>query len=261
MNDNKSIHKLADTGNAATLFRGWEDTMIWSCIQGVMGGIYADDDKNPASAMALLGDICFFAGSSDESLVRYKPPELADKKFIIMTPQNEAWAELIERHFGEKAKRTTRYAIKKEQNLFDKKKLEAFVNLLPSGFELKQIDEEIYGVCMKLPWCRDFVSNYESYAKYRDFGLGFVIVKDGEIVAGASSYSSYNGGIEIQIDTDTPYRRWGFATICGAMLILECLGRGLYPSWDAQNKWSVALAEKLGYHFDREYTAYDITDW
>ncbi|MGB4661891.1 MAG: GNAT family N-acetyltransferase, partial [Mobilitalea sp.] len=25
-----------------------------------------------------------------------------------------------------------------------------------------------------------------------------------------------------------------------------------------QNKWSVALAEKLGYHFDHEYTAYEI---
>lgn len=25
-----------------------------------------------------------------------------------------------------------------------------------------------------------------------------------------------------------------------------------------QNKWSVALAEKLGYHFDHEYVAYEI---
>jgi hypothetical protein len=31
-----------------------------------------------------------------------------------------------------------------------------------------------------------------------------------------------------------------------------------HPSWDAYNRWSVALAEKLGYHFDHEYTAYEI---
>ena len=42
------------------------------------------------------------------------------------------------------------------------------------------------------------------------------------------------------------------------LLILECLERGWYPSWDAQNKESVALAEKLGYHFDYEYVAYEV---
>ena len=32
---------------------------------------------------------------------------------------------------------------------------------------------------------------------------------------------------------------------------------GMYPSWDAQNLWSAALAEKLGYHLDREYVVYE----
>ena len=52
--------------------------------------------------------------------------------------------------------------------------------------------------------------------------------------------------------------RKGLAYACGAKLILECIKNGLYPSWDAQNKWSVALAEKLGYHFSHEYIAYEI---
>lgn len=73
-----------------------------------------------------------------------------------------------------------------------------------------------------------------------------------------SSYSGYHGGIEIEIDTKEEYQRKGLAYICGAKLILECLERGWYPSWDAQNKWSVALTEKLGYHFDYEYEAYEI---
>lgn len=45
-----------------------------------------------------------------------------------------------------------------------------------------------------------------------------------------------------------------------AVLILRCLDEGLYPSWDAQNMNSVHLAEKLGYEFDHEYTAYEVTD-
>ena len=37
------------------------------------------------------------------------------------------------------------------------------------------------------------------------------------------------------------------AAAAAAGLILECLDRGLYPSWDAHDKVSLALAEQLGY--------------
>lgn len=62
----------------------------------------------------------------------------------------------------------------------------------------------------------------------------------------------------MEIDTHEKYRRKGLAYICGAKLILECLNRNLYPSWDAQNKWSLALAEKLGYHYSHTYNSYEI---
>ena len=87
-----------------------------------------------------------------------------------------------------------------------------------------------------------------------------VIVKEGVPVSGASSYSGYPGGIEIEIDTRADFRRKGLARICGAKLILECLERGLYPSWDAHNPGSAALAKKLGYRFDRAYAAYEMTE-
>lgn len=105
---------------------------------------------------------------------------------------------------------------------------------------------------------RDWVSQYPDYESYKTLGLGVVILKDGEPVSGASSYSSYRNGIEIQIDTREDFRRKGLASSCAAALILECTKRGLYPSWDAQNPGSVALAEKLGYHFDYEYEVYEI---
>ena len=102
------------------------------------------------------------------------------------------------------------------------------------------------------------VSLYANYNIYQRLGLGVVVLKDGEPVSGASSYSRYQSGIEIQIDTKEAYRGQGLATACGASLILACLDRGLYPSWDAQNLWSVGLAKKLGYAFDHEYTAYEV---
>lgn len=79
----------------------------------------------------------------------------------------------------------------------------------------------------------------------------------GTPVAGASSYTVYRGGIEIEIDTRVDFRRQGLATACGARLILDCLDCGLYPSWDAHSRASLALSKKLGYKLDRPYPAYE----
>ena len=83
-------------------------------------------------------------------------------------------------------------------------------------------------------------------------------LRGAEIVAGASGYSVYDGGIEIEIDTREDCRRQGLATACAARLILECLRRGLYPSWDAAHLHSLRLAEKLGYRFARAYACYEL---
>ena len=83
-----------------------------------------------------------------------------------------------------------------------------------------------------------------------------VATKGGQLAAGASSYSSYPGGIEIEIDTHKDFRRQGLAYSAGAALILACLDRGWYPSWDAANRPSLALAEKLGYQFSHPYPIY-----
>ena len=120
------------------------------------------------------------------------------------------------------------------------------------------IDERLYQMCKAEAWSADLVSQYPSYENYRKLGIGTVICKEDIMISGASSYARYQDGIEIEIDTREEYRRKGFAYLCGAKLILECLKRNLYPSWDAQNKGSVALAEKLGYHYSHTYTAIEI---
>lgn len=251
------VFELRETQRAAALFAGWQETMIWSCLQGVMGKIYADSPEAPASAMALLGDFCFLAGRPDPELVLYEPEE--DRRdFCIMVPADEGWAELIEACHGEYAKKVTRYAFKKEPEVFDRKLLRAAFQRLPKGYMLTMMGEALFWRCREIPWCKDWVAQYDDYCMYQKYGLGAVILKDGEPVSGASSYSGYRGGIEIEIDTREDHRRKGLAFVCGARLILACLERGWYPSWDAQNPWSAALAEKLGYRRDRAYAAYEV---
>lgn len=254
------IVKITNTKTVETLFAGWEESTIWSCLQSVMGDIYGEDSAKPESAMAVLGDFCFFAGNPDKNLVLYKPTD-RQRDFIIMVPQTDLWGDVIKESYGDRAKPVTRYAIKKEPGVFDVAHLQAIVASLPPEYTCRIIDEALYEACKANEWSKDLVAQFSNYELYEELGLGVVVLKDEELVSGASSYSRYHQGIEIEIDTKEPFRRQGLASVCGAKLILECLRLGLYPSWDAQNKWSVALAEKLGYQFDHEYIAYEIWDY
>ena len=245
------VYELEDTLKVKGLFDGWQETLIDSCMQKVMGKIYVVDLEDPVSAFAFVGCFGFYAGIPDAELVKNKPAG-----FVIVVPQNKEWSVLIESVYPD-AKKVTRYAIKKNTR-FDTESLKENLLLLPDGYELKDIDEEIYDQCWKSLVTADFVSSFESKEKYLREGRGVVILKDGEIVSGASSYSRYREGIEIEVDTVEPERRKNLALIACSALILKCLEEGLYPSWDAQNMASVHLAEKLGYELDHEYVAYEI---
>lgn len=241
-----------EMNRVAHLFDGWEETMILSCLQGVMGSVYAEDTPHPESAAAQLNDFCFLAGKPCRALVALD----YGREELILTPQNEAWSEMIEATWSDRAVRHTRYAIKKEGDCFRRERLTDFVNRVRKPFEIHRIDRQLYDQCLTERWSADLVAGYPTYEDFCRKGLGFAVTENGRIVSGASSYSSYRGGIEIEVDTQKEYRRGGLATAAASALILECLKRGWYPSWDAHNKASVALARKLGYAFDREYPVY-----
>lgn len=235
--------------DVARLFQGWHETSIWSCLQGHMGYAMTDEQNPPASAQIVLGDFCFFAGKPNEQLA-----EKAGASIII--PRTEEWFPVIEQVWGDKAYRGTRYSIKKEPDVFDREKLSQYARSLPGQYELKLIDKAIYGQIMAETWSSDLCAQFSGAEDYEKRGIGVAVLREGIPVAGASSYSIYTEGIEIEIDTREDCRRKGLATACGAKLILECLDRGLYPSWDAHDLRSVALAEKLGYHKNQAYTVY-----
>ncbi len=245
------LYELEDTSKVKELFAGWNETLIFSCLQKIMGKVYVSDPEQPKSAFAFVGCFGFYAGIPDKEIVMDRPDG-----FVIMTPQNNEWAKLIEECYP-LAKKVTRYAIKKD-TIFDRTMLQNEIKKLPAGYELKKIDADIYDRCLENPATEDFVSAFESKEKYLQMGRGMVILKNGIIVAGASSYTRYREGIEIEVDTLEPERRKHLATIACSALILNCLEEGLYPSWDAQNMNSVHLAEKLGYEFDHEYAAYEV---
>jgi len=237
------IHKIAP------IFSEWDETLIWSCLQGCMGIATADDNENPSCAQITVGDFCFFAGTPNAEFAKRAAAP-------IIIPRNEEWGKVIESVWGDNVEKALRYAIKKEANVFHDDILTEYIESLPKAYALKLFDEEIYDYVIRENWSKDFCSQFSDYNDYSKRGLGVAVIYQGEPVSGASSYTVYNGGIEVEIDTRPDFRQKGLATACGAMLISECLKRGLYPSWDAHDLRSVALAQKLGYHMDYPYTVY-----
>ena len=238
-----------DMRKIAPFFSGWNETLIWSCLQGHMGYAVADDNDNPTAAQIVVGDFCFFAGKPNIDLVT-----LAAAPIII--PQNEEWCNSIEIVWKNRVDKAMRYSIKKDPDVFDIEKLTEYAESLENKYSLRLFDEEIYTMAIRENWSRDLCSQFENYSDFKKRGLGIAVINQARLVAGASSYSVYTGGIEVEIDTKTEFREKGLATVCGAKLIIECLKRGLYPSWDAHDLRSVALAEKLGYQMDQPYVVY-----
>ena len=242
-----------DRARIAPLFADMEDTMIRSCLQGRMGEAYADA-LPPACAQILLGDFAFLAGdvqaSGAEELVRHIP------RYLLVIPKEPRWGPCLQSAHGERCRVVTRYATARNPR-FDREFLGRLADALPEGVHLEPLGERWYG-WSKGSWGRDLCSQFPTFEAYERDGIGFVVVRDGEVLSGASSYSVYDGGIEIEIDTREDCRRRGLAAACAARLILACLDRGWYPTWDAANPASAALAEKLGYRVARAYAAYAV---
>lgn len=241
----------------AELFGNSEETMIYSCLQGIMGEILIDDEENPKSALAKIGRYAsfgFLSGQPTISLI-----EACRGEDIILVPKDRNWIRLIEESYADIAQPFIRYATKKN-TAFDSEQLKSYILNLSDVFQIKPIDKNLYRQCLKQEWSRDLVANYKDVEDFLRLGLGYVAVYENQIVSGASSYSTYKDGIEIEVDTHPNFRRKGLAKAVAAQLILECLKQNRYPSWDAHTKNSLDLAKKLGYEFSREYIAYEF-EW
>lgn len=246
---------LTSPHTVAPLFAGWNDTMIISCLEGIMGKVYGNGRESPTSSLTILKDFAFLAGQPDRELIALA---MENTDFRILVPQNQAWSQAIEAVYGTCAKAVTRYATRKD-NIFEYSALQTLLHTIPHGLSLHPVNEMLYQKCLLSSWSRDLVSSFPCWKEYAQWGLGVVLCDNkGAILSGASSYNRYSHGIEIEIDTHPDFRRRGYALLCGAALILLCRKQGLYPSWDAQNPGSLSLAQKLGYTFSHTYTAYEV---
>lgn len=233
---------------------------IQGYFQGIISGrAWINKKSNPTTAILIVADFCILVGDIDTNEESWIIEILSTNcKGKLIISENLNWHEFIEKNFKEIFKKYKRYSIKREPDVFDKNKLNEYILSLRPKFTPIRIDEKIYYKALEQYWTADFCSNFSSLDNYLKYGVGYVVMKDGEIISGAASYSYCEGAIDITIETKPEYKRQGLALACASKVILECIEKGLYPQWDASNLPSVALAEKLGYNMDKEYWVYFI---
>lgn len=257
------IYRITDFDVVRPFTDGWNETVVKTCLAGRIGAVFADDEKSPSSVLLTAGEFVLFAGTPCEKIVSYVP-EGYKTDFAIMAAKgdDDRWYRLIEKVYGKRAEKITRYAIKKDGVAsFSKAKLSSMASALPDGYRIDMIGRELYDVCRADADFHDLVSQYPTYEEYEKYGLGFMALYGDEPASGCSSFSDYPGGLEIEIATKESHRRRGLASAVAARFMLECTERNIYPSWDAGNLSSLALAEKLGYRLERAYTAYEISGY
>ncbi len=250
------VYELTDISKFRHLLKEWDVHDVLDAVDAQIRVFVTDPDAPRSALLYSSADGIFLAGEPDRELVEYW--EFGDESAV---PQNEGWEKLIKECWPE-AVPTTRYAIHRCRD-FDREKLQSFVDALPEGYEIRRIDSENYDLILSADDddLEYLTGDFETKEAFLEKGRGFVVLKDGSVVAGASSEYCYRfGGIEVEIATVRSERRKGLATAVGAKLILSCMDDGLEPVWDAASMISVHLAEKLGYRFDKEYVYYWINE-
>ncbi|KAG5501039.1 hypothetical protein GH5_04628 [Leishmania sp. Ghana 2012 LV757] len=227
-------------------------SMVRSALEGHMGEIAVRGSSAAATLAARLtvGVFAFLAGAPDAELVNSVTAS-------IVVPVQPDWIPLIEAHLPA-LKPYTRYPMVATTDSFDVKLLQRYAASCPAGYVIVAITEAHAEHARKMDWSSDLCGSFRDAADFAARGIGFVALEraTGDIAAGASSFAICDGGIEVEVDTAESHRRRGLALACSARLVLECLKRGLYPSWDAHVPHSAHLAEKLGYARGAPYRAY-----
>ncbi len=122
---------------------------------------------------------------------------------------------------------------------------------LPPGFRVARMDEAAFEAH---PFSHG--ANYASWAAFQAEGSGAVAYREGEIVASASSFLSLDGEVELDVSTEEAHRGKGLACACAALMLRDCMERGIAVHWDAQNDISRHMAEKFGFELETAYSVY-----
>lgn len=229
--------------------------LVQAPLQGLHGSVWVDDVQQPHVALLCCGDLLYPAGDVRHPAMGAFLDEMRPllKPGRLLIPPDAAWQAALQPILPQSARAITRYALRTGR--WKAAALEGLAQV-PEGYALQPLQGGWVAQARQADWCQDWVSQYPTDEDYAQRGLGWCVLHDGRLAAGASSYVSCPGYLEIQVDTHPDERGRGLATAASAALILDCLRQGIHPGWDAANLTSRHIAHKLGYVDAGSYLAW-----
>ena len=215
------------------------------------GDIYTDDSEKHQYAL-------FWHESGFAYISGHPEPEDLDEIYALAINKSgnnprrfvmELNDEPVEAFFQgkEDIERTPRYALRLRKLLPYKE--------IPEGYELKEIDEDLFSRIEGRVVPRNFWSSSEEFLTK---GKGYCLVKNGEAAAVAFSAACSSRQIDIGIETREAHRRKGLAAIAARKMAEYVLSIGKEPVWDCNvtNAGSRATAERVGFEVVSQYAHY-----
>ncbi len=231
------------------------DLLITAFHDGTGGyAILNDEASHAVSSAVVVGDFVYLAGAPDAKLVRDLAEHHDDELHIM--PADDSWWRVLEADPGAKTRRYTRYAFDTERfdwEVFEAAEEQARRIKETTGVHVEALSAKHIDHHAGETWFQALICQFAGPEDFLQRGTGFVVVEDGAVVSGASSYAVYKGGIEVEVGTRRDRRGRGYATLASRALLQWGYDTGTFIAWDAANTISKRLAERLGYRDPRSY--------
>jgi RimJ/RimL family protein N-acetyltransferase len=260
------IEKNSMTG----MFDSPTSAILIAALEQNTGDLWLDNEDKPETAMVFTDSTCYIDGVSIKpNAIKRICEWICDKQKAIyeVVLQNKSLEVFTDESLRQiipdtkyTYKKTERHLMEIDVNKIDTLKLLKFVNEIPNEYMLKDIDETMYHSAMQDIFLSQFVKEFRDDSDFVKNGFGFILLCSGEIIGGISSYVRYKTGVEVQIAVHPKHRGKHLARSLGAVFLLECQKRKLYPWWDCANPASERIAEQLGYTLKQVNCTYRILE-
>lgn len=127
------------------------------------------------------------------------------------------------------------------------------LQVIPLGCKVCKVDQQSVGRCL---WYDNLLDIFGSVDRFLAQSLGFCLMKGDEVLSEAHAFFWGDDEVEIGTITHENYRGLGYSTLVCAHLVQACEERVHQTYWgcDTDNPPSAAVARKLGYPYESQYT-------
>ena len=168
---------------------------------------------------------------------------------LVIASNKHGYGEVTKNgNYRKTIRRTERHMMEIDLNRLDIDKLIRFKREIPEGYTFRIIDQNLFEKAKKSKFAANFIKAYSDYRTFQNAGFGYFVLQNDKIVAGISAFERYQAGVEVKVAVAPEHRGKHLARSLGAMFILECKVRNLYPWWDCSTAATIHLAKELGYY-------------